>query len=126
MSSSHAIIHCQDGTTFYGRYDGTVDVLRPFLYTDPHERDAVFQLRGVDEPRFREEPCACSKVTWTLAWVDTDYADVHYPLLICKEHLLVRRAWQEYPLAYDGRPFAVPWEPAWAEVPGPGDYREAC
>ena len=138
MSSSVAIILCRNGQTFHGRYDGTVDVLRPFLYLTPQERDGVFNLRGKDEPQW--ESCACPPETHEWAWADTDYANLQFPVRVCCAHRLVKHQWRHYPmdqpllkeiqtlraslLRYENTPWEVPWEPDWTTSEGPTDYAQ--
>ena len=43
MSHSTATIRFEDGTLFYGEFNGTVDVLLPFLYETEDERDAYWR-----------------------------------------------------------------------------------
>ena len=146
MSSAVAIIHVQDGTVFHGRYDGTVDVLRPYLYVSPQERDAVFYLRGEDEPR--GESCGCPAAGHAWAWADTDYASITFPIRVCVEHRRVHRQWRHYPMerptleeigrrraakepvplrllwSVEDDTLEVPWEPDWTTSEGPTDYLE--
>lgn len=79
MSHSTAAFKLKDGTILYGEFNGTVDVLLPFLYNTPEERDENWRSHRwkncINKEHIHEQAEVC--VTYGGGWI--------WEVKICRE-----------------------------------------